>query len=181
MSQIVIAPANPTTNGNYYGAGVPSVVIRNGVFYMWHSDDTYTGSQPGTCQTYLVTSLDGVNWTPRTLTTGIPVGIASTDVKYDPAIAKFIMVETNNSFTASANIAFQYSVDGITWDGPVIAQESLPPNAAANPGLSGDEQGNIIGDSMVVGYGASYPGQTDDVWGQWDLWGNEFTRTSLAR
>jgi hypothetical protein len=180
LSQIVIAPANPDPTGEYYGAGEPSVVIRNGVFYMWYSDDTYTGSKPELCQTYLVTSLDGLNWTPATLTTGIPVGLGSIDVKYDPTIAKFVMVEINNAFTSTASLTFQYSADGINWEEQVLAQQNLPPNPA-NPGLSGDEQGNMIGNNTVVGYGASYPGQTADVWTQWDLWGNEFTRTSAAR
>jgi hypothetical protein len=179
LSQIVIAPVNPDPTGTYYGAGEPSVVIRNGVFYMWYSDDTYTGSKPELWQTYLVTSRDGINWTPAILTTGIPAGLGSIDVKYDPTIAEFVMVEINNDFTPTANIAFQYSADGIDWAGQVVALAKLPPNAA-NPGLSGDEQGNIIANSTVVGYGASYPGQTAEVWGDWDLWGNEFIRSSLV-
>jgi hypothetical protein len=177
VTQIIIPPANPDPTGTYYGAGEPSVVLHDGGFYMWYSDDTYTGSKPEMWQTYLVTSPDGVNWTPATLTTGIPVGVDSIDVKYDPAIARFVMVEITNNFTCTANVAFQYSVDGTHWSDQVAVDENIPPNAA-NPGLSGDEQGNIMNGATVVGYGASYPGQTVDTWGEWDLWGNEFARTN---
>jgi hypothetical protein len=169
-SQIVITPINPTTHSKYYGAGQPTVVIRDSVFCMWYTDDT--ADQPGNNHTYFTTSLDGIRWAPGTLTTVAPL-TNSVDVKYDPSSARFIMVEIINQF-AAASLDLQVSADGINWADP---QTLIPPGkfpaGANNPGISGDDQGTLMNRQALIAYGAPFPGAVE-AWAQWDLWASLF-------
>jgi hypothetical protein len=169
-SQIVIAPIHPTTNGNYYGAGTPTVVIRNGLLYMWYSDDT--AFPPGNCHTYFTTSSDGTTWAPGTLT-NVAAQDCSVDVKYDFTSAHFVMVEIINQF-ANSSLQLQVSADGINWADPqILVPVGQFPAGANNPGISGDDQGALMNGQALVAYGAPYPG-TVETWAQWDLWGSLF-------
>jgi hypothetical protein len=171
-SRIVIAPIHPTTNGSYYGAGHPTVVIRNREFYMWYTDDT--SFQPLDCHKYFTTSFDGISWTPGKLTT-TELRSCSMDVKYDPTTAQFVMVEIINQFGA-ASLLLQTSTDGVNWsNSQTLAPAGKFPAGANNPGISGDDQGALMnGQAALVAYGAPYPG-TVETWGEWDLWGSLFS------
>jgi sucrose-6-phosphate hydrolase SacC (GH32 family) len=153
-SAIVIAPINPTTDSHFYGAGQPSVIIRNGVFYMWYSDDTGAGV-PLAVHTYMATSFDGITWTSGTQTS-VALGTNSVDVKWDASSAQWVMVEIVNQFGASS-LVMQTSTDGITWDAPTTLQAAGRfPAGAHNPGISSDDQGALLTGSTLIAYGAPY-------------------------
>jgi hypothetical protein len=184
-SQIVIAPINPTTDTSYYGAGQPSVVIRDGVWYMWYSDDTANGT-PMNFRTYLSESFDGVNWSSPTLTAGFSgVGNNSVDVKWDAANSQWVMIEIVNQF-ANSSLVMQTSTDGINWNAPTMLQAAGSfPAGASNPGVSSDDQGNLISGQTLIAYGAPYAPATVNpttgmagTWGNWNLFGSMTTSGS---
>jgi hypothetical protein len=186
-SQIVIAPINPTTSSSYYGAGQPSVAIRDGVWTMFYSDDTAAAPGPGQYKTYKSTSLDGLTWTQGTLTNVAPL-INSVDVKWDASNSQWVMIEVVNQFGASS-LVMQTSTDGVNWAEPQVIQAAGSfPAGANNPGISGDDQGYLMNGQVLVAYGAPYtPSQVNattgiaGTWGQWDLWGSMLAASSASR
>jgi hypothetical protein len=94
-SHVIFWPFHATPDkGNIYGAGQPTVVVMNGMLYMWYTDSTQTISLVNGQWTnqvyriYFVTSYDGINWSA-------PIAVVendfSVDVKFDPVSGQFFM------------------------------------------------------------------------------------------
>ncbi len=179
---------------NYYGAGQPSVIFQNNLFHMWYTDDSY---EPGCVRTsptdwtppcssllYHLTSPDGVSWVVNQNkvlkdTTGkVIYNAGSIDVKWDDARKRYVMLDFQNQHLATSFMQIRYSIDGDTWQDPIVLYNSSQlPNYANNPGMSGDERGYLLsktiisfGDSYILDYSdtASY---NDENFGRFNLWG----------
>lgn len=180
----IIAPNHAHTS-LFYGAGEQTVAVVNNQLKMWYSDDTGISAKPGdTCtgpcmHLFMTNSIGGnpTQWDSPTLTNGTD-SIESVDVKYNDAINSYVMYSTPGKLSANVSIAEQISTDGINWGLQTVlcntncfAGTSVPAYAG-NIGASGDNQGHIIGNRVLLGFAAPYTsGCTGLCWGQWDLYG----------
>jgi hypothetical protein len=142
------AASVPCDENTCYGAGQPTVVVKNGTLQMWYTDTT---ANP--FGIYYTTSQDGVSWT-----TAVPTSMAATsvDVKYDPSSGQYLMLEMGNQMLAGASISLFSSTDGLNWvQRSVYGGTSLPP-FSHNPGMLGDASGYFISDHPFIGFGAPY-------------------------
>jgi len=171
--QIIIYPMQiQTTNPPGYGAGQQSVIVQNGKLMMWYTDDSlFVAGQPN-LQTFMLESTDPVTWTPDPSHATNLINQASIDIKYDPSHKEFVMVKVENEFTSTAYLGSAISSDGINWSAP---QTVIPPSEfpvyTHDPGMAGDETGNIVSPHTLVGFGAPYSLADVNNWGQWDLYG----------
>jgi FG-GAP-like repeat/PQQ enzyme repeat len=164
----------PDPGNGIYGAGQPSVVVKNGVLYMWYMDDTQTLPATQIQRIYVRYSSDGKSWSSPALTNVLFNN--SVEVKLDPVTNLFVMFEIDNQFAASSLVS-RTSPDGVfTWSNEnVLCDASCFPPGASNPGVSSDDQGNLLDSQQtMVGYGAPYVLNHPSVWGQWDLYGSLF-------
>jgi hypothetical protein len=139
---------------------------------MWYTDDSlFVGGQPN-LQTFMLRSTDPVTWTPDPSRATNLVNQGSINVKYDASTGKFVMIGVENSFMSNAYLGRAFSKDGITWEvvQTVIPRSEFPPYTH-NPGMAGDEMGNIVSPHTLVGFGAPYGLADVNNWGQWDLYG----------
>ena len=97
-----------------YGAGEPSVVVRDGALYMWYTDTT-ASSNKKTPQVYLRTSWDGINWSNAQATN---VSNYSIDVKYDRVRGLFVMFEIPHMHQKESKLIARTSKDGTNWSPP---------------------------------------------------------------
>jgi hypothetical protein len=127
----------------------------------------------------LTTSANLITWTPPVATS---VHASSIDVKYDAVHERFVMFDILDFSCPQARLALRTSRDGIHWTEPqVICGRGCFPPWAHNVGVSGDDQGHLLGSGTLVGYGAPYglnPAYQNDCavspgncWGRWDLYG----------
>jgi hypothetical protein len=157
--KIIIKPLNDIASS--YGAGEPKVIVYGGALRMWYTDDTGTGD-PKTAYNpiYMLTSTDGMTWTPSVSARTTYAGGGNVEVKFDTAAQLFNLYTTaQNLDSALTDIVTATSTDGMNWS-PIISL-GLPnfpvPYSVIAVGVSGDVQGNIIqGASMLIGYGAPY-------------------------
>lgn len=143
-----------------YGSGSPSVVYRNGTYYLWYWSDyeIYNGAPYGTL--YLRTSTDGINFSAWTACTELGTGspLASVDVKWSSTLNCWLgatEIEPLGVFGAR-------STDGITWERCGLAQAPIIATTPSgqdfynhNPGLIGGNQLGVVGSQMYVAYGNS--------------------------
>lgn len=146
------------TDPTGYGAGQPTVVVHDGKLLLWYTDDSETpGSTSRTYATtkYMLESSDPVTWTPSR---NRKINIApqdSVDVKFDSAKNQFVMTHILNPFDQSASLTRAYSSDGMTWsDAQIVIGSSEFPDYTNNVGVAGDELGNVLSSSTLVGFGA---------------------------
>lgn len=178
--QVIVAPVTATPdNSGVYGAGQPSVVVRNGVLYQWYTDDTTELPARRQGRVFLRTSRNATEWSESRQTN---VEAASVDVKYDATRDQFVMFNVANEHQATSYLAMRVSKDGVTFsDSITVCDSSCMPDWANNPGISGDDQGHLIGDQVLVGYAAPYDLSslyTNDCnvalwpycWGHWNLY-----------
>jgi hypothetical protein len=161
-------------NSNIYGAGEPSVVVKDGTLYMWYTDSDQSGMPQGI---YLTQSQDAVHWSAPVFTGVFDV---SSDVKFDSASGLFVMAEVTPQISMTVELLIRTSQDGVNWSAPrtILDQNSFPHNSS-NVGISGDDQGHLLpGSQILVGFGAPYNlNASPEVWGQWDLFGQLFDLT----
>jgi len=170
QSKVIVAPKVPAKEGtNIYGAGQASLVVKEKEVYQFYTDVTQT--PPGI---WLTTSTNLKDWSaPRF--TGLGGEYSSVDVKYDDAAKEFVVVALMKPHQPGATIEMRASADGLTWANPrVICDEACTPDYANNVGMSGDDQGHIYGEELLVAYGAPYELGPKDKWGNWHVWGTRF-------
>ncbi len=182
-------PLDCATGGSLgYGGGSPSVVYKDGEFWMYYytqaPDYRYPNEPTGLV---MKKSTDGINF-------GEAISIDSTmstmDVKYIPSLRKWIgtyYAEEGQWVTgARAGVRIAFSDDGIHWtfdhsDNSMIAQNlDYPINH--NPGLIGNELGHGY-ETMFVMYGANdLPMAENGYWfsaAQYDARQLEWTRIRI--
>jgi PKD repeat protein len=169
--------ATPDGSGAWYGAGQPTVVVKDGKLYQWYTDTTSQYPTTQTNKIFLTISSNPTVWPQPTPTN---VDDASVDVKYNPATGKFIMYSA--SYAQNSAIYTRESADGITWSSPQVAiDETRAANFIQNPGVSGSRTGEFLPNAVIVGYGAPYnPNATADTWGKWNLWGHASISTTTS-
>jgi hypothetical protein len=176
-AHVITWPFKAAADGsNVYGAGESTVVVKNGVLYMWYTDDT-NPSVSGAYQ-YLRTSIDAVTWSAPVLTN---VSDVSVDVKYNASANEFVMIEATPQLSTSTQLLARTSTDGINWSAPaVLCGSNCLPHYSSNPGWSSDDQGHVINlSSVLIGFGAPYGlNSSAETWGEWDLWGQLYDLSS---
>lgn len=179
---VIVRPFQNTADpdpAGIYGAGQPSVVVRNHTLIMWYMDDTQTLPGNHVQRIYERYSSDGKSWSsPATTNVAYTNSI---DVKYDPATKRFVMFGIDNQFGASS-LVVRTSPDGVfTWsDEHVLCDATCFPPGASNPGVSGDEQGTLLdGSPIMVAYAAPYVLGQPAVWANWDLYGSLVTHSQI--
>ena len=119
----------------------------------------------------MLKSTDPVTWTPGP-NRQIAVPASSIDVKYDPAMQKFVMTSLVNPHTANSYLARSFSSDGLSWGAfKTLIDVGAFPDYSNNVGAAGDETGNTVPSPTLVGFGAQYDLNGFNNWGQWDLYG----------
>ena len=168
--KIIVSPMRPAPEGaGVYGAGQPSLVVKDGVVHQW-----YTDTSDGNSYIYLRTSRDMKNWSNSVRTNVVS---ASIDVKWDPSRRVFVMFESPAAHQKVVKIAVRKSNDGINWSAAVVTcDESCMPDYSHNIGVSGNSSGHLMsGGRVLYSYSAPYdlnPYYTNEsMWGRWDLYG----------
>src|SRR6185437_895684 len=170
--------ADPDPTG-IYGAGQPSVVVRNYALIMWYMCDSQILSGSHIQRIYERYSSDG-----KSLSSPATTNVAYTnsiDVKYDPATKRFVMFGIDNQFGASS-LVVRTSPDGVfTWsDEHVLCDATCFPPGASNPGVSGDDQGAFLdGSPIMIAYAAPYVLEQPSVWANWNLYGSLVARSQI--
>jgi hypothetical protein len=151
---------------NYYGAGEPSFVEKDGtvyIYYSWISED-----QDGKkiTQTRLCTAPStSDNWPGNLTYQGIAINKKSSsdsaDVKYISDYGKFLAITTADRFTADSYVKMYESTDGINFTPSNISLKNLEP-FLHNAGISGRANGHInLFDNNFIAYAYGYP------WASW--------------
>lgn len=143
---------------NTYGAGEPSLVVKDTtlyVYYTWLGRDV---SGKATNQTRVSTvSTTNANWPGSVVYQGIAItketdGDDSTDHKYVPSLSKFIAVGSSKRFSNEGYIKIYESTDGITYKPGTLPKNYLKPSVH-NAGISGNELGQFdTTKNNVIGY-----------------------------
>ena len=142
------------TSSAGYGAGQPSVVVHNGKLLMWYTDDSEDPQSYATAK-FMLESTDPVTWTPSLNRLTDASRLDSVDVKYDAKLNQFVMTHIADPFSERASLTRSYSSDGLIWSSPqtVISAGNFP-DYTHNVGVAGDELGNTVPSSTLVGFGA---------------------------
>ena len=146
----IVSEADDFTGGNPYGAGQPSVVYRDGWFYLLFTDTTGKASAPNTPAQFVLRS------TSPTFTGGVqslgPNGFAAVGSTATPRLrsvdaatsADWMWVDALNAFAIAADTAQGTTVT--FWNADFTAQPyqpvSLPGPAEDGPGLVRTAQGH---------------------------------------
>ncbi len=159
-------PCNGDGGGSCYGAGQPTVVLRDGAFHMWYTDTTAL-ERSGI---WYAKSNNGVNWANHVFTTVRGGGAASVDVKFDTATGRYVMIELA-SHTPNPPLSYRWSDDGIAWTDATVL--GTAPNYSNNIGVEGTPDGYIDSTAaqIFIGFGAPYGLAFQDSWGHWNLYG----------
>jgi hypothetical protein len=168
---VIAWPFKAAANGSgIYGAGQPTVVLKDGVMYMWYTDSDQSGQPDGI---YFRTSKNAINWSSPIYTN---VDDRSVDVKYDPVSGKFLMTEVTPPLSPSSELLMRTSTDGISWSAPqTICDQNCFPHNASNVGVSGDDKGHLLPGKTLISFGAPYNlNASAEAWGKWNLFGELF-------
>jgi len=183
--QIILGPINPVPDSvRWYGAGQQTVVVKDGKLLSWYFDNT---SDYPTRQRPLVlfsSSDDGVHWSApvpvKNASDNSDLASGSFDVKFDPARNSFVLFDIIDDHNESTYLIRRFSTDGIIWSQPEVLCDSFSfPNHAHNVGVSGDENGHLLTEGVIIGYGAPHTDEVDRIfeirdmsWGCWDMCGH---------
>lgn len=139
-----------------YGAGSPSVVYKDGIFYMYYY--TQTPEVDNLSGFLRKESTDGIHFGDPIL---IQQNQGAGDVKYIPSLRKWVMVyytvETKEKvFDQEETVRFAVSDDGIYWvkDDTIEIKQNDFIQSCHNPGFLGNELGQGY-ETMFVTYGAN--------------------------
>ena len=142
------------TGPQMFGAGEPAVVVHNGKLMIWYTDDSKDLNDTE-LSIYMLESDDPVTWTPSPDRKIDLSPLDSVDVKYDAALQQFVMTYIAASFSQNPALIRSYSSDGMTWtDTRNVIDKGLFPSYTDNAGVAGDELGNTLSSSTLVGFGA---------------------------
>ncbi len=167
IKPLVFRDTNPTG----YGAGQPTVVVRNGKLLMWYTDDSENPEFYASTK-FMLESADPVTWTPSPDKRINSTPQDSVDVKYDAKLNQFVMTHIEAPFEQGASLSRSYSSDGLTWSSPqIVISPTDFPGYTNNVGVAGDEVGNTVPSSTLVGFGA--PPKLEDMYSPYsmDLYG----------
>lgn len=162
---IVIRPAKSLTgvseqqaSATWYGAGEPTVIVHNGQLQVWYYDDTTDYPGQKVAMAFMATSSNGVNWTSTPTHLDDQMPIESVDVKFDPVSQQYVMVDTPNKMVPGAYLERRFSTDGITWSaGDLLCPSGTCfPSYGGNVGMSGDNQGQLLADQTIIGFGSPF-------------------------
>jgi len=147
-----------------YGAGEPSMVVKDGVLYMYYSWICSEGNY-----TKVSTSDLEEDWPARLTDRGFAYQKVSSqdslDVAYLEDAGKFIAFATQQRFSENSGIAVLESEDGITFYQTDFICEGLY-QYCHNMGISRRPDGHIqLKDNLFVGYAFSDGGSEN--WGKW--------------
>lgn len=182
-------PVDCSTGGTLgYGAGSPSVVYKDGEFWMYYYTQAPDYRYPReACGLVLKKSADGITFSEAI---EIDRSMSTMDVKYIPSLRKWVSTyyAEENQFTAGAKagIRIAFSDNGVDWDfdhsnDKMIAQNfDYPLNH--NPGFIGNELGQGY-ETMFLTYGANdLPLTVNGYWfsaAQYDARQLEWSRISI--
>ncbi|QQS06103.1 MAG: hypothetical protein IPK50_04230 [Fibrobacterota bacterium] len=172
---------NTAGDGNYYGAGQPSVVVRSSSneIWMWYADASLQIDSTYPCSKrryFLVKSKDGINF-------GLPIAIRhggsdfftyadGGEVKWNEVQQRFEMFQLKQEMHPDKpleEVIQSTSTDGVNW---TAWQTRLRiPNFSNNIGLMSDKYGSITGDSTILAFGTPWDVQNKHVFGVWDVYG----------
>jgi hypothetical protein len=160
----------------WYGVGQPSVLKKDGLFYMWYTDNTdTTNTSPNLVELFLQKTSDITNWPTRGTKIIVPNNphpglVSSIDVKYDALLGKFVMFW---AYDRGHRMYMSSSLDGIHWEElRAVSGYGFIPYDANNGGLSGDEKGHILTDEKILfGFGANPKYRVNRRVGFWDVRG----------
>lgn len=180
-SQAIIRSMSPQSTPSY-GAGQPSVVVRNNALHMWYTDTTGAASS----HVYMLDSTNPVVWQPgeshQVVVSGpVSSGILDNDVKYDPTFDQFVIYRVewpNGGSLPSATVS--YSSDGLHWPAfrTVVPAGQLPLTYGAT-GFSSDARGWVTPSNRTIfAFDGPYDQNTVPAspvtgvnWALWDLYG----------
>lgn len=158
--------------GNYdvYGVGEPSLVIVDGKIYVYY---TYQGRLANgiftDCTRVAVGDISDPDWPATLEEKGRAVtrnyGIQdSLDVKYVPALKKFLAVNVNNVRSTVSEFCFYMSDNGVDFYG-IGSVNGTGLTGMHNAGMAGDECGHIdLAQPVIIGYAYQ---RSNGAWGQW--------------
>jgi hypothetical protein len=138
---------------------------------MWYTDDSENPGDYGVGR-FMLESTDPVTWMRSP---GRKINVSSRDsldVKFHAATNQFVITTISNAFEASAALSRQYSSDGLAWSAPqTVIGGTVFPGYTHDVGVAGDELGNTVTTSTLVGFGA--PPRLRDVYSPFsmDLYG----------
>jgi hypothetical protein len=160
-----------TSQRTGYGAGQPSVIVRNGELFMWYTDDSVLVDGQPQVRAYMLRSTDPLKWRPDPANGTNLINEASIDVKFDASQAQFVMVRVEKEFTADSYLATAHSTNGLTWTVPqnVFPSSRFPPYTH-DAGIAGDETGVLISSPTLTGFGAPYNLTDRNSWAKWNLY-----------
>ncbi|CAF1395694.1 unnamed protein product [Adineta steineri] len=133
-----------TGDRNAWGAGEPSIVVRDGTIFFYHS---WNGLQ--TTETHLATGdANDENWPAHLSYHGLAinktaiVGADHCDVKYRNDLQKFYAIHAASRLTQNSYVVLWESSDGLSFTKIAEIRDNLKPYLH-NCGWSGDENGHI--------------------------------------
>jgi hypothetical protein len=178
----IVDPRNVNPGYPAYGAGQPTVVVKDGKLWMFYVDDSNRTDHTNNttfCDVWMMQSTDPKSWNTSTATdTGKCVH--SPAVTWDSSRSQFAMISVagaagapspqvptpppqpqnpcapdNQCYTDARLIAY-YSSDGVNWSSSTeILGSNVWPHASGNGGLSHDNQGWLVsGELPIVATGA---------------------------
>lgn len=147
-----------------YGVGEPSLVLREGRLHLYFTSSG-TGRQ---VELATVDSPVDSTWPGRIVRQGQVLtqrdGEDQVDVKWAPALNRFIGIGTNNRFGVNASVAVYQSDDGRAFERAPFRGVRVE-EGAHNAGISADPSGHLLTDQpTLLGYAYQPAGNT---WGNW--------------
>lgn len=98
----IASPKNPSVlspGKGWYGAGEPTVVVRNGELYMWYTDDTTNIAKgPAAYNIYQQASKDAIHWGSPQLTNVPTADSISVDVNTIPSVTSISCSRSRTRF-----------------------------------------------------------------------------------
>jgi hypothetical protein len=177
------APIIPTVRLDGYGTGQPSLVVRNGVmyvFYEYHSRSVWQtrlsvaplGTDPTTWPTRLEARGVAIEHPGFDTTVTCPTGgmTESTDVKYVPQSSSFTAVTTNAAGFKFSALQTWESTDGLHFT-QAITQNGDYQRYPRDPAVVSDQQGNVMNNSyrgVAFNYGTGTCGPWNTRWSELD-------------
>lgn len=152
-----------TGNPKKFGAGEPSIVVLNGLVYLYYSwNDTEPTTRLATVSAEDPDWPAHLNQQGTVISKGNISGADHCDVKYRNDIRKFYAVHTAGRMSENSYIMFYESSDGIHFQGKGMLEGAFC-KGLHNCGISGDESGHIdVRNPQWVSYAYGI-----DSWGEW--------------
>lgn len=152
-----------TGKSTSWGAGEPSMVVKDGTLYFY-----YTWDDGGPTTRLSVAPADSLNWPALLVSKGTVIDKTSfsaadhCDVKYCDSLKTFIAFHTFNRITSNSGIYVWTSHDGVKFTKAGALKGPLSTNLH-NCGVSGDRQGHMdLTKQQYIGYAYG------STWAKWN-------------